>query len=202
MKKDRFVAFFDAIMAIIMTIVVLEFVFPGGANFSDLEILMFQILVYAVSFFWLGGMWINIHELWDGVEVIDRLTLWVNIGMLFFTSMIPFFTVYFGRYIDEKIPALLYVIDVLLVTIANECSVECLARHNESVKCVLKEFRISIAIDLGIKIICFTIGLLVFPPLVLIGVIVTSIYLMLSRKFTMNKFKKIKKKQEQENKDE
>ena len=56
MKKERFSAFYDAIMAIIMTIAVLEFKVPTGANWSDLESIGCQILVYALSFFWLGMM--------------------------------------------------------------------------------------------------------------------------------------------------
>lgn len=63
MKKDRFVAFFDAIMAIIMTIAVLQFAVPAGAKWSDLGDLGFQVLVYAMSFFWLGMLWISIHNM-------------------------------------------------------------------------------------------------------------------------------------------
>ena len=73
MRKDRFTAFFDAILAIIMTLIVLEFVIPNGTEWSDLGTLWFQIIAYAISFFWLGGMWINIHYLWHDAECSDGI---------------------------------------------------------------------------------------------------------------------------------
>ena len=79
MTKDRFVAFFDAIMAIIMTIVVLEFVVPSGTSWADLDVFWFQLLVYALSFFWLGTMWINLHSTWNHVKIITRPILFVNL---------------------------------------------------------------------------------------------------------------------------
>lgn len=187
MKKDRFVAFFDAIMAIIMTIVVLEFVIPSGTNWEDLESLLFQIIAYGVSFFWLGAMWINIHEIWGRVDLIDRATLWTNIVMLFFASMIPFFTVYFGRNLMEKVPAILYATDVLLLSLTNVISVECLARHNESVKNYLPTFRRNVIIDLLIKSICFIIAFIIFPPATLIGVLGAALYLIISRFINVKK---------------
>ena len=181
MRKDRFVAFFDAIMAIIMTIVVLEFVIPSGTEWSDLGVLGYQILAYAVSFFWLGGMWINIHNIWHGVETIDRGVLWVNIAMLFFSSMIPFFVVYVGRNINELVPQLLYGIDVMLIAVFNEISVELLARHHGCVKRQLKSFRISIGIDFCIKAIGIILGIAVFPMSIMISVMLAMVFLIVWR---------------------
>ena len=82
MRKDRFEAFFDAMMAIIMTIVVLEFAIPHGTAWSDVQKLMFQIVVYAISFFYLGMMWMNIHTLWHNVEYITRSVMWVKFSIL------------------------------------------------------------------------------------------------------------------------
>ena len=177
MSKDRFVAFFDAIMAIIMTIVVLEFVIPSGTNWSDLDVLGYQIFAYAISFFWLGGMWINIHNIWHNVDIIDRSVLWTNIAMLFFSSMIPFLVVYVGRNINEIVPEVLYGMDVLCITVLNEISVELLARHHECVKAKIKSFRLSIIIDISIKVIGIILGITVFPMAILISVIVAMIFL-------------------------
>ena len=177
MSKDRFVAFFDAIMAIIMTIVVLEFVIPSGTNWSDLDTLGYQIFAYAISFFWLGGMWINIHNIWHNVDIIDRSVLWTNIAMLFFSSMIPFLVVYVGRNINEIVPEVLYGMDVLCITVLNEISVELLARHHECVKAKIKSFRLSIIIDIAIKVVGIIFGITVFPMAILISVIVAMIFL-------------------------
>lgn len=181
MKKDRFVAFFDAVMAIIMTIVVLEFVIPNGTEWSDLSVLAFQIIAYAVSFFWLGSLWINIHDLWQDVEEIDRKILWTNIVMLFFASMIPFFTVYFGRNVSAKIPALLYAADILMITVTNEISVELLARKNEKIRLQTKRFRISVIIDISIKSVGVIIGLTIFPTTILIAIILATVFTIVYR---------------------
>ena len=177
MSKDRFVAFFDAIMAIIMTIVVLEFVIPSGTNWSDLGVLGYQVLAYAISFFWLGGMWINIHNIWHNVDIIDRSVIWTNIAMLFFSSMIPFLVVYVGRNINETVPEILYGADVLCITVLNEISVELLARHHECVNAKIKSFRLSIIIDIAVKVVGIIFGITVFPMAILISVIVAMIFL-------------------------
>ncbi len=192
MTKERFVAFFDAIMAIIMTIVVLEFVIPGGTKWSDLTVLGYQIVAYAISFFWLGGMWINIHGLWHDVDTIDRSVLWANIAMLFFSSMIPFLVVYVGRNMNELVPQLLYGIDVLLITIFNELSIELLARHHECMRKNLKSVRISMAIDISVKIIGIVIGITLFPAAIMISVLIAMLYLVISRTINENKEKKAK----------
>ena len=170
MSKDRFVAFFDAVMAIIMTIVVLEFAIPNGTNWSDLGIFVYQILAYAVSFFWLGGMWINIHELWHDIGVVDGGVLWANIAMLFFSSMIPFFVVYLGRNINATVPELLYGLDVLAVTLLNVLSVELLGRHHDCLKAKLPSYRLTFAVDIFIKVVGIFVGVTVFPLSILISV--------------------------------
>ena len=60
-------------------------------------------MVYALSFFWLGTMWINLHSTWNHVQIITRPILFVNLFTLFFSSLIPFLTVYVGRNINEAV---------------------------------------------------------------------------------------------------
>ena len=191
MKKDRFVAFFDAIMAIIMTIVVLEFVIPSGTAWSDLETLGYQIVAYAVSFFWLGGMWINIHNLWHGVDTVGRGVLWTNIAMLFFSSMIPFFVVYVGRNINSLVPQLLYGIDVMLITLCNWASIELLARDHPCVKAQMKSFRISMLADIAIKIAGFIVGVTLFPAAIMVSVMLAMIFLIVWRTISGKKHDKV-----------
>ena len=181
MKKDRFVAFFDAIMAIIMTIVVLEFVIPDGTKWSDLSNLGYQVLVYALSFFWLGGMWIGIHNLWHDVDIIDRGVLWVNLAMLFFASMIPFLVVYAGRNLTEAVPQILYGADALVITVLNGLSAELLAKHHDCVKALLPSFRKSVIADFAIKAVGVVIGATVFPLAIMISVLVAMILMIVLR---------------------
>ena len=188
MKKDRFVAFFDAIMAIIMTIAVLQFAVPAGAKWSDLGDLGFQVLVYAMSFFWLGMLWISIHNMWHKVEYITRGVLVINIIMLFFTSMIPFFIIYIGRYFNEPVPQLLYGIDVICVSVFNHLSLELLGRHNPQVEESVKAMRRTDAIDLSIKLAGIIIGMTLCPAAVAVSVFVAGIMLLIN--FMLMKKKK------------
>ena len=181
MKKDRFVAFFDAVMAIIMTIVVLEFVIPDGTDWDDLHTVWFQMIAYAVAFFWLGGMWINIHNLWHDLETINHGVLWVNIMMLFFSSMIPFFTVYVGRNMNELVPQLLFGIDVLLITLSNWLSLELLAKRHKQLKETMQPFRIILLIDILIKILGIAIGVAVMPVAIIFSVVLAMVFLMMAR---------------------
>ncbi len=179
MKKDRFVAFFDAVMAIIMTIVVLEFVIPSGTTWADLDVFWFQLLVYALSFFWLGTMWINLHSTWHHVEIITRPILFVNLFTLFFSSLIPFLTVYVGRNISAQVPQLLYGIDVILIILCNQISAELLARENEDIKNRIKMLRSAVAIDETIKLAGVIIGAFLLPQAVLVSTFVSMIFLLI-----------------------
>lgn len=190
MKKDRFVAFYDAIMAIIMTIVVLEFVVPEGTTWADLNVFGFQLLAYALSFFWLGTMWVNQHSVWHHVETVSRAIIFVNLFTLFFSSMIPFLTVYVGRNIGEKVPQVLFGADVMLIILCNLISTELLAKHNDELKKRIKMLRQTMIIDEVIKIIGILIGVSLFPQAVMIATFLSIIFLAII--FSMRKRKRKK----------
>lgn len=175
MRKDRFEAFFDAMMAIIMTVVVLEFAIPKGTNWSDIENLMFQVVVYAVSFFYLGMMWMNIHSLWHNVENITRSVMWVNMIMLFFSSMLPFLVVYLGRNFFALVPQLLYGVDVLLITVTNLISAELLNKHNSSLNYGVELLRKGMLLDIGVKIVGMIVAIVWYPPAITISIIVAMV---------------------------
>ena len=83
MSKDRLGAFMDAIIAIIMTILILELKKPAEPSLDALLKLWKNILVYALSFIWLGSMWVSIHNAWDRIEKISQKTIWLCIMLLF-----------------------------------------------------------------------------------------------------------------------
>lgn len=175
MKKDRFSAFFDAIMAIIMTIGVLGFVQPEGTNWSDLKDLSFQVLTYALSFFWLGIMWMNIHTLWHDVKVISKGVMLANLFMLFFASMIPFLTIYLGKNITAIVPQILYGIDVIIISVCNHISCELLKKYNLSLESKIPKARIGLLINISIIVIAIIIGLTVAPSAVMVGIVLALI---------------------------
>lgn len=92
MIKERVVAFTDAVLAIIMTILVLDLDKPDPLTWSGFGKLWPQFLAYAFSFFWLGSMWVHLHIEWSGVKLVDQPVLWTSITLLFFCSLIPYST--------------------------------------------------------------------------------------------------------------
>ena len=92
MSKERVVAFTDAVLAIIMTILVLDLDKPDPLTWSGFGKLWPQFLAYAFSFFWLGSMWVHLHIEWSGVKLVDQPVLWTSFTLLFFCSLIPYST--------------------------------------------------------------------------------------------------------------
>ncbi len=180
MKKDRFVAFFDAIMAIIMTIAVLQFTQPAGTRWQDMDQLFFQILVYMLSFFWLGMMWITIHNLWHDADQISHGVIWVNLFTLFFSSMIPFLIVFVGLHFNDKAPQFLYGIDMICITLCNQLSVELLLKGNPQLADLVKAYRRACMMDICVKIPGIVIGMTVFPPAMMISVFIALIMLIIN----------------------
>ncbi|HNL83826.1 MAG TPA: TMEM175 family protein [Chitinophagales bacterium] len=91
MRKERFEAISDAVLAIIATLMVLE-IKVGDLTDASLKQFVFQLLVYAVSFAYIAILWINHHNMLRHVEKIDMKIVWVNFWLLFFTSLIPLAT--------------------------------------------------------------------------------------------------------------
>lgn len=86
MGKERLGAFIDAVIAIIMTILVLELEKPKTFDLQGLWEFRTNFFAYGLSFFWLGAMWTNFHSSSQVVEKISQKTVWTAIIMLFFSS--------------------------------------------------------------------------------------------------------------------
>lgn len=97
MKKERFEAITDAVMAIIITIMALEIELPH-LNKEGINEFMVQIIIYIISYAFIAILWINHHSIFKHVKTLDHTTLWVNFLLLFSTSLIPLAT----RTIDKS----------------------------------------------------------------------------------------------------
>ena len=89
-------AFIDAVLAIVMTILVLELEKPKTFDLQGLWELRTNFLAYGISFFWLGAMWANIHAASHLIQKISQKTVWATIVMLFFSSLFPYTTQLIG----------------------------------------------------------------------------------------------------------
>jgi len=108
MKKGRLEAFSDGVIAIIITIMVLELHVPHGDNISDLAPLLPVIISYVFSFVFIGIYWNNHHHMLYAVEKINGAILWGNLNLLFWLSLIPFVTSWMGENHFAKWPVILY----------------------------------------------------------------------------------------------
>jgi len=108
MTKNRLEAFSDGVVAILITIMVLELKIPHGATGAALMPLRPVFLSYLLSFVFLGIYWNNHHHLFQAVRSIDGRILWANLHLLFWLSLIPFGTGWMGENNFSSLPVALY----------------------------------------------------------------------------------------------
>jgi uncharacterized membrane protein len=118
MNRGRLEAFSDGVIAIIVTIMVLELRPPEGHHFADLHPLMAKLLVYLLSFIYVAIYWNNHHHLMQVVERIDGRVLWANMSLLFCLSLTPVGTAWLGEHPRETAPVAVYGIVLLGSAIA------------------------------------------------------------------------------------
>jgi uncharacterized membrane protein len=108
MGKGRLEAFSDGVIAIIITIMVLEFKIPEEANLPALLPLLPHVLIYAMSFVYVGIYWSNHHHMFHAAKGVTGGILWANLHLLFWLSLVPFVTGWMGEHTFEALPVALY----------------------------------------------------------------------------------------------
>jgi len=108
MGKDRLAAFSDGVIAILITIMVLELRVPHGADLAALVGLTPSLLTYVMSFVYLAIYWNNHHHLLHTFARVDGLILWANSHLLFWLSLIPAATAWMGENFLAPIPTAVY----------------------------------------------------------------------------------------------
>ncbi|HKW47718.1 MAG TPA: TMEM175 family protein [Gemmatimonadaceae bacterium] len=118
MRKTRLEAFSDGVIAILITIMVLELHAPHGNDWSALGGSIPSLLTYLLSFVFLGIYWNNHHHMLQATEQINGATLWANLHLLFWLSLIPFATGWMDDSRNAAVPTAVYGIVLLLSAIA------------------------------------------------------------------------------------
>jgi uncharacterized membrane protein len=118
MGKDRLAAFSDGVIAIIITIMVLELHVPYGSDASALAAMAPSFLSYVLSFIYVGIYWNNHHHLLHTVTRVDGLILWANLHLLFWLSIIPVTTAWMGQNLSAPLPTAIYGAALLMPAIA------------------------------------------------------------------------------------
>jgi uncharacterized membrane protein len=128
MGKVRLEAFSDGVLAIIITIMVLEIKVPHGNILEDLEPLLPIFMSYILSFIYIGIYWNNHHHLMHVVTKVSGAVLWSNIHLLFWLSLVPFATAWMGENHFSKWPVILYGLILLMAGFAYYILSQCLLK--------------------------------------------------------------------------
>jgi len=118
MGKGRLEAFSDGVIAIIITVMVLEMKRPVGADLAALRELLPTFLSYVLSYVYVGVYWNNHHHLFHAAKRINGRVLWANLHLLFWLSLVPFVTAWVGEHHDASLPAACYGVVLLMAGLA------------------------------------------------------------------------------------
>jgi uncharacterized membrane protein len=130
MQKTRLEAFSDGVIAIIITIMVLELKVPHGQDWNSLKPLIPVALSYVMSFIYIAIYWNNHHHLLSTVRHVSGDILWANLHLLFWLSAVPFTTAWMGENHFAPIPVALYGIVLLMDAVAYYLLQERILKHH------------------------------------------------------------------------
>lgn len=179
MDKERLAAFTDAVLAIIMTILVLELEKPEHLTWAGVWDLRVNYFAYALSFFWLGFMWLSHHNAWHRIKKVNNATVVYTLLMLFFASLFPYTTSIVAQNFNNVTAQFMYGIVILLVSLSNIGISRSLnaANGKRYFKTLYELDQRAVFLDLGIKVIGLILTITVFPPAVLYSVLINIILL-------------------------
>ena len=138
MSQGRLEAFSDGVIAIIITIMVLEMKAPEGAELDSLRPVLPAFLSYVLSFIYVGIYWNNHHHLFHAAQRVSGMTLWANLHLLFWLSLIPFVTRWMGASHFGTWPVVAYGLVLLMSAVAWEIMRRVLLRCHDGDSALIK----------------------------------------------------------------
>lgn len=166
MNKNRLEAFSDGVLAIVITIMVLEFNIPEGDTIVDLKPLLPKVIGYILSFIYIGIYWNNHHHLMHTVKKINGVILWANLHLLFWLSLIPFTTAWAGESHFTSIPMMLYGIVLLCNAIAYFILQNIILKHHENDSLLAKTIGKNYKGKISIVLYAVAIGFSLYNPII------------------------------------
>jgi len=140
MHKARLEAFSDGVIAIIITIMVLELKVPHGDTFAVLWELRSVFLSYILSFVYVGIYWNNHHHMLQATHSVNGGILWANLHLLFWLSLVPFVSGWMGENHFTALPVALYGVVMLMCAVAYTILAYKLVKHNGKESLLAKAF--------------------------------------------------------------
>jgi uncharacterized membrane protein len=177
MRTGRLEAFSDGVIAILITIMVLELRPPEHTTFSALQRLWPTLLSYVLSFVILGIYWNNHHHLFQATRVVNGRVLWANMHLLFWLSLFPFGAAWMGEHHFDRVPAATYGVIMLMAAVAYFVLVRAILsvpeQSRELIEAIGGDFKgkISLAIYALSAVAAFVSGWLAFSGYVLVAAI-------------------------------
>lgn len=184
MKKERLVAFTDAVLAIIMTILVLELERPTEPTVAAFWALRQNYFAYTLSFFWLGSLWMGMNSVWDKAEFINNKIVAWTLVLLFFASFIPYATDLVSQNFYDHTMQAFYGIIVILMTLVNwhlHLVLDGANRDNAVLLEATAAYRKLLIPDIIMKIIGLLLSIFVYAPIMMYVVLGVAVYIMTSR---------------------
>ena len=184
MDKNRLAAFMDAVIAIVMTILVLELDKPSEPTLSAFLALRAHFATYAITFLWLASMWISLHNAWYVVDRISSRTMWLSMALLFFSSLFPYATSLVADYFSSRVVQCFYGIIVIATTVMMVLIYRSLSKDDRrpETEQYMKRVVSILTIDIAIKAAGVILGLLIWPPLVSVGTLIAALFIAVKRK--------------------
>ncbi|MCT0017333.1 DUF1211 domain-containing protein [Lactococcus lactis subsp. lactis] len=172
MNKERFLTFTDAIIAIIATLMVLEFKRPTELGIAALNVLVLPAVAYTLSFFLIMIVWFNHHQLYQNIEKISKKIFLYNTLWLFVMSFFPFTTGWVGAHLNDFLPEFLYILIVFLWSLVFHLMEHELRRENQNV--IWRSMGVGPVILFGIQLLALSI-VIFWAPIGILSVTLLSI---------------------------
>lgn len=202
MSKDRLVAFFNAVIAIVMTVLVLSLRQPENASLSAIWALHKEYLTYAVSFFVLAITWHNLYNTFQVVKKIDGKVLWANTLLLFTISFFPYVTTFVSNNFFSRVAEYFFGIIFLLISLMYVllCCTLYLADKNNTALYTVIHRPIKFSIYFIIQILGFIFGYFYSPSVMISTILATIVWIVSERRAEqiIKKQNKRSKKQQKE----
>ena len=178
METGRLEAFYDAIIAIIVTVLVLELPQPATASLASIWALKTSYFAYLISFLVCANLWQYHHLIYNHVNRINRNIIWQNILLMFVFSLIPYLTIFVANHPNDFIPQALYGLDFIIVDMILYFMAQSLLKVNKENEDYLKNalnVKEALYIPFVIFIIGFIIAILGYPIAISICCLITIV---------------------------
>jgi len=164
MGKSRLEAFSDGVIAILITIMILELKVPAGHELADLRPMVGNLLAYLMSFVYLGIYWNNHHHLFQAVKKVNGAILWTNLHLLFWLSLLPLATLWLAESHFATVPTVIYGAVLGCCGVAYYLMAQCLVAYHGEKSTIAAAIGADIKGKISIVVYLVAIGLAFVSP--------------------------------------